>query len=497
MKKLPIGIQTFADIRQGDFVYIDKTPHVHALTKSPKGFYFLSRPRRFGKSLFLDTLHQLFACEKKLFQGLFIEDKWDWDHPYPVIKISCGGGMMRSLKDLADKFEEIFRNNCRELGVECGYELSDRRCFAELIRRTHEKYGRQVVILVDEYDKPILDQIERPELAAELRDTLKDFYSVIKDSDQHVRFVFLTGVSKFSKVSIFSGLNNLEDITIDKRYATICGYTHEDVQHHFARHLAGVDMEELRLWYNGYQWLGEPVYNPFDILLFIAKGHMFSSYWFETGSPAFLIKLFQKNRYFLPELEVIVVGEDILSSFDVDRINPVTLLFQTGYLTIRQVRTRRNKPIFTLGCPNLEVRFSLSDSLIDSYSGLVTEKAPLQDSLADTLAKGDLAGLEKQIFRLFAAIPYRNFIARDLPEFEGYYASVLYAFFASLGLSIVPEDITNQGQVDLTVSYENHIYVMEIKVTAAAETRGNPALKQIKKRGYAEKYLGRPGITVH
>ncbi len=227
---------------------------------------------------------------------------------------------------------------------------------------------------MDEYDKPLLDNIERPGAAAEIREGLKNFYSVIKEQDANIQFAFLTGVSKFSKVSIFSGINNLQDITLDENYASLCGYTEADLDADFAEHLQGVDRERLKGWYNGYSFLGEPVYNPFDILLFIANNHSYRNYWFETGTPAFLIKLFQQRRTFLPEMEGLEVGEEILSSFDLETIEPVTLLFQTGYLTIQKSESRRGRNIYTLGFPNFEVKTAFSDYLISGYADLTVEK---------------------------------------------------------------------------------------------------------------------------
>jgi len=493
--RLPIGIQSFAKIRQGGFAYVDKTAHAWRLA-GQAGVFFLSRPRRFGKSLFLDTLHQLFACRRELFSGLYIEDKWDWDTPHPVIRISFGSGPSRTPEQLTGKFEEQLRNASRDLGVRCGYAFDDPRCFADLIRRTCEHYQRQVVVLVDEYDKPILDRIEEPGSALVLRDMLRDFYSVLKEADPYLRFVFLTGVSKFSRVSIFSGLNNLEDLTIHPDFAAICGYTQSELEEIFSTWLDGVDMSEVKRWYNGYAWLGEPVYNPFDILLFLSQDKRFRPYWFETGSPSFLVRLFQENRYFLPELEGISASDELLSSFDVDNIDPVTLLWQTGYLTIRDAQAVLDGYEYRLAFPNHEGRVSLNKTLLAAYAGSNVARN-LRAGLYQALSGGDTAGIGGAVERLFSAIPYRNFSAIDLAAYEGYYASVLYAFFSSLGLSVIPEDISNHGQADLTVRAPGHVYVMEVKVVEEEEVSGNPALEQIRARGYAGKYAGEPGVEVH
>jgi hypothetical protein len=371
------------------------------------------------------------------------------------------------------------------------------------------------VVLVDEYDKPILDNIEHLERAAEVREGLKNLYSTLKAQDAHIQLVFMTGVTKFSKVSLFSGLNQLNDLTLDARFATVCGYTQADLETTFGAHLAGVDWARLKRWYNGYGFLGEPVYNPFDILLFIDKGQRYRNYWFETGSPSFLIKLLRQRRFFLPDLDRIEASEEILDSFDIETIDPVTLLFQAGYLTIAESRWQRSRLLYRLRLPNQEVMMALADHLIDGYLGtLPSSRAPRQDALYDCLSQGDLPGLVAAIHRLFAGIPWRNFTNNDLPEAEGYYASVLYAFFVSLNADIIPEDIGNQGQVDLTVKLEGFIYVIEIKLQrgqtparpvtpldplsddAASPLRlqsgANPALDQIRARDYSVKYRGLP-----
>ena len=343
----------------------------------------------------------------------------------------------------------------------------------ELIMACQASTGQKVVVLVDEYDKPILDNIEDLAVAQQMREGLKDLYAVLKTQDANLRFVFMTGVTKFSKVSLFSGLNQLKDISLSPRFATICGYTQTDLETTFAEPLAGVDWAKLKQWYNGYNFLGDSVYNPYDILLFLSEDHSYRNYWFETGSPSFLIKLFQQQRYFLPDLASIRVGEEILDSFDVERINPITLLYQSGYLTIdHSYRDAMEELGFVLKVPNREVQSALHVHLISGYANLQEQSKTLRESL-------------------FAAIPWRNFTNNDLPETEGYYASVLYAFFASLNATIIPEDISNHGQADLTVMLGDYIYVMEIKRDDAVEyqtQQPSPALEQIRSRGYADKY---------
>lgn len=496
-RKLPIGINSLRTIVENHMVYVDKTAFVHELVQVP-GRWFLSRPRRFGKSLFLDTLKELFEGSEELFRGLFIHDRWDWTRRYPVIKLDFAAGVLRSREELDRRLYRILKENGERLGIDCDMEHNDiPGCFGDLIRTSREKHGERVVILVDEYDKPILDNIERPEAAAEMREGLKNIYSVMKSQDGNIQFIFMTGVTKFSKVSLFSGINQLHDITLSKRFSTICGYTQHDVETVFADHLSGVDMEELRRWYNGYSFLGEAVYNPFDILLFIGEACTFRNYWFETGSPGFLIKLFQEHRYFLPDLEDLEVSEEILDSFDVERIDPVTLLFQTGYLTIASTKQRMGELAFRLKVPNQEVRVALNNQFIDAYTDITNQRLKFKTGMYEALCRGDMEGMAAIIKRLFAGIPWRNFMKNELPEAEGYYASVLYAFFASLNAEIIPEDITNHGQVDLTVRLCGYTYVMEIKLERGEHTHKegepNPALDQVRSRGYSEKYRQEPG----
>jgi len=487
MKKLPIGIQTFQKIRdpEENYIYIDKTDLALKLING-SGYYFLSRPRRFGKSLFLDTLKDIFEGKKELFEGLYIYDQWDWETTYPVIKISFGAGVIKSVEDLDRTILWLIDENQERLELECKYKDDVKNCFLELIKKAYQKYNQKVVILIDEYDKPILDNITDKELSKEMRDRLKNIYSVIKDSDQYIKFAFLTGVSKFSKVSLFSGLNNLEDISLDARYATVCGYTHNDVKETFPERLEGVDLEELKKWYNGYNFLGEGVYNPFDILLFFSKGNIYRHYWFETGSPAFLIKLLKEKNYFLPNLENIIMSETDLSSFDVDDIKLETLLFQTGYLTIKEVKTRFNQETFILTYPNLEVRTALNERI---FRYLLTDNILQKNPMFDAIEFKDMKIFEKAIYQLFASIPYNSYVNNDIQNYEGYYANVIYSYLSGLGIQFVAEDVTNLGRIDLTIATPDmsQVYIIEFKVVDHKNQKGN-ALQQIKDKRYHEKY---------
>jgi len=484
MKKLPIGIQTFRDIINENFVYVDKTPIAYNLINKGR-YYFLSRPRRFGKSLFLDTLKEIFEGNKELFKGLYIYDKWDWEDRYPVLHISLGSGVTKDIDKLFSRLRWIMEKAENNVGIRC---TSDNpiRCFQELILSAHQKYGKKVVILIDEYDKPILDNITDKEVARAMRDVIKDFYAVIKDNDAYIRFVFITGVSKFSKMNLFSGLNNLEDITLNPDFGDICGYTHNDLLTVFEELLKGVDMEKVKEWYNGYNYFGEKVYNPFDILLFISNKFEFSNYWWETGNPSFLIDMLKTQNYYLPELENFEATKEILNTFDVEKIELVALLWQTGYLTIKNKIQTLFGVEYKLKTPNKEVQTSLNSLFITYLTNQSTEKLKHQKRLLSFFLNADLAGLKDALFTLFASIPYNNFTNNKLLEYEGYYASVVYAYISSLGLDIIPEDISNMGRMDLTIKMpDDKIYILEFKLSDKAT---GEALKQIKEKRYYEKY---------
>ena len=496
MKNLPLGISTLSKLLENNCIYVDKTEYAHKLV-TQSGAFFLSRPRRFGKSLFVDTLKEIFEGNQSLFESLFIHDKWDWSKKYPVIKFDFAAGGGKSKEELDVRLSALLQQNKDRLGVHYdSLDLEDN--FSKLISGVSSKYGQRVVVLVDEYDKPILDNLTNSLVAIEIKEALKSFYGVLKEQDTKLQFVFMTGVTKFSKVSLFSGVNQLSDITIDNRYSSICGYTDKDLQEHFSEYLAGSDPEEVRRWYNGYSWTGlASVYNPYDILLFLDKGKVFRNYWFETGNPTFLMELFKKNQYFLPDLEKIQVTEDVLDSFDVETITPVTLLFQSGYLTILNTHIDFNQLIYTLKIPNMEVRQALYNKFIFAYTGLLENRLDFQLHLREALSSGDVPSLIATIKRLFAGIPWRNFTNNDLAEYEGYYASVLFAFFASLLVKVIPEDSNNHGQADITIILSHHIYVMELKVVDYLPEGKNQALEQILQRNYAEKYRNIDGMTLH
>jgi len=481
MKRLPVGIQTFSKIVDGDYLYIDKTKEAYKLITEYEAV-FLSRPRRFGKSLFLDTLHEIFNGNKELFKGLYIYDKWDFSVSYPVIKISFAGDL-RSCDSVKKRVINTLKSNSEDLELNCLNVDNPSDYFEELIKKAYKKHNQKVVILVDEYDKAILDNLDQIGVAQEIREIIKSLYSVIKDNDRYIKFAFLTGVSKFSKASIFSGLNNLEDISLNKKFGNVCGYTQKDIETTFLPYLDGVDLEKVKVWYNGYNFLKDPVYNPFDILLFIKNDFIYRDYWFETGTPTFLIKLIKENNYFLPKLSNLVVDEKLVTSFDIENLDVEVILYQAGYLTIDEINIDEDLDIveYKLKIPNKEVKISLNNYVISSLVQNQNQNN-IKLPMVKALKNKNLENLKNSLMAIFSSIPTDNFRKNNIKEYEGFYASVIYVYLQSLGLDIIGEDVTNQGYIDLTVKIENIIYIIEFKMGTAN------ALQQIKDKKYYEKY---------
>jgi len=484
MKYLPIGIQTFRDIIEGGFYYVDKT---HFIPKLTSKYYFLSRPRRFGKSLFLDTLKEAFSGNKELFKGLYLYDNWNWEKRYPIIKLDLSQAYPDTEENLIKSLDSFLKAVAKEHGITLEEEILGLK-FKELIQKLYEKYNQKVVVLIDEYDKPILDVIEDTEKARRNRDILKKFFEILKPSDPYLKLVFLTGVSRFSKVSIFSGLNQLQDITIDPSFDTVCGYTQSELENVFEDRLKDFDKDKIKQWYNGYSWLGESVYNPFDILLLFSEKR-FRAFWFETGTPTFLIKMFMKNRYHIPELENLEVGEEILSNLDVDNIFPENLLFQAGYLTIKDYKVLGSKNVFKLSYPNFEVRMSFNDAFL-TY---IVRNPPLKDkaeiNLITAIQEKNIDKIKDVLYSFFASIPHDWYRKNDIASYEGFYASIVYALFNGAGLNVISEDNTNKGQIDLSIFNQDSVYIVEFKVVEDKEE--GVALKQIKDKRYYEKYIGK------
>ncbi|MCS7077985.1 MAG: ATP-binding protein [Bacteroidia bacterium] len=485
MKPLPIGINTFESIIEGNFVYVDKTELIYTLVKQ-YGRYFLSRPRRFGKSLLLDTIQCIFEGKKGLFQGLYIYDKWDWTQTYPVIKIDFLGTFYDNPQKLEVRLQKVLNTQYFYHQIPYIEKINSAIDFETLITSVYQKYQRKVVVLIDEYDKPILDSINQTDIARQHRDMLKGFYSVLKGCDAYLQFVFITGVSKFSKVSVFSDLNNLDDITISPHYATLCGYTHAELLHYFADYLQDVDIQQVQKWYNGYCWdvRKEKVYNPFGILKFL-NTKQYKSHWFETGTPSFLIKLIEDKEQNIPDLEHAIADHILLSTFDVENIPIVSALWQTGYLTIKKEIVLYGVTRYELGYPNFEVEQGFTHSLLSIFVELSgSEQDSLTVDMIMALDAGEIEKIKRGLEILFCGVSYTY--SAHIKRYEGFYGSMVYCFFKGMGLECISEDVTQLGRIDLTLNMRDKVYLFEFKMAHHHQS----ALYQIKTREYYQKYLG-------
>ena len=491
-RRLPTGIQTFRELREQDCYYVDKTAYIERLLHEGK-HYFLSRPRRFGKSLFLDTLKELFEGNEELFAGLHIHDTWDWSVRHPVVRLDFAGGSFKAPANLHEDLMLQLESIEDEMGIPARQVSAPGR-LRRLLQKLHRETGQPVAVLVDEYDKPILDALEVPEVACANRDYLRGFYGMIKSSDAHVRFTFVTGVSKFSKVSLFSDLNNLTDITLDPVFSAICGYTENDLDTVFAPEFVGLDREQVREWYNGYSWRGaETVYNPYDVLLLLRRRE-FEAHWFETGTPAFLVdKLFERRVSTVSVGDMVSTGE-LLSAFDVHHIGTEALLFQTGYLTITGEERLGGKALYRLGYPNREVRQSLNEHLLRHLVQDSDRQTTNSIRLARLLEAHDCAGLRELFHAFFASIPYQWYTNNHIADYEGFYASVFYSYFAALGYDIAVEESSSHGRLDMAVRAAGHVYLFEFKVAEMAPP--GSALAQLQERRYADKYRA-TGEPIH
>ena len=496
-KQLPIGIQHFPTIRQGEFYYVDKTPHIRDLVDQGR-YYFLSRPRRFGKSLLVDTLGELFKGNEPLFQGLNIHDHWDWSIQHPVVRLSFDGNY-REPGNLQCNIISQLAMIEQDHGLNPGALMTGPDRLQKLLHSLHRTTGRQAVVLVDEYDKPILDLIDNPEMATANRDYLRGFYGIIKGSARDVRFVFVTGISMFSKASLFSGLNNLEDISLNPGYATICGYTDKDIDTVFAPELPGLDRKEVRRWYNGYHWRGdEKAYNPFDVLL-LFRNREFRPWWFETGSPEFLFRLLIEKQVSPMELEHRITDEKLVSKFDVEDIGVDALLFQTGYLTITGEERDGPKTFYALDYPNFEVQQSLNDGLLGYLGKTGKEVTDRGKELGRLLAANDFDAVADRLRSFFAGIPYQWQTGNGPARYEAWYAGMLYACFRTIGLDLRVEDSSGRGRADMVVLHGSQVFVFEFKMADGedgSELAAQSAIEQVQQKGYAEKHRDR-GEPVH
>ena len=486
MKELTTSIYTFEDLINGNFLYVDKTEYIWQLIKPAKELYFLSRPRRFGKSLTVSTLKAVFEGKKELFKGLAIYNKpYDWK-THPVIHLDMNGRDFSTLEKMEDSFRQILLEQAELNGVPLKESSSD-TMFHKLIKKLHDTKG-DVVILLDEYDKPILNNISKPG-CHDFLDALKIFYSVIKEKNAMIRLAFITGVSKFCHVSLFSELNNLTDITMDVRFATMLGYTQEEMEANFSDRLDALAgdhdelMQEIKRWYNGYRFHhnAPTVYNPVSLAQFFKSGGEFNNYWFSTGTPTFLLELMKKQRFDLEKALNSPVSSLAFDAYEIDRLNPLTLLLQTGYLTIDSAVNRFGRTAYRLRFPNLEVKDSFETYLAGYCSGLFADQ--VKDSvyqLADAVTIGDVDGFMETMKVFFAKVPYDVHL-KDENNFQ----LLFFSIFMLLGISITAESKTNQGRIDAVATNEDFVFVFEFKLDKSKEM----ALEQIKDRDYYRRYM--------
>ncbi len=488
MKKLPVGIQSFADLIAGHYTYIDKTQHMYRLITEGKS-YFLSRPRRFGKSLLISTLEALFLNKRHLFQGLWLDDSnWEW-REYPVIRLDMSTINNRN----PEMLERALIRAVSEIGTAYGVHLDGETAadyLLSLIKQLAQE--AQVVVLIDEYDKPIVDQIDVTKVAKQNRDILRQFYGVLKSQDAHLKFVFLTGVTKFAKVSVFSELNNLEDISFTQSYADLLGYTSTEIQTFltsWVQLLADKQeqsleqvMADIQRWYNGYQFarLGKAVYNPFSVLLLL-KHQEFMPHWFETGTPLFLMKLIKELEFDPLDLERLQVSEATFSNVNIERLSLLPLLYQTGYLTVKTYDSALD--VYQLGYPNFEVAQAFSEALLKHFAqGKEAQSINALTLLSQSFLQDpwEADTFFAQLNQLLNLIPYDLYIRQ-----EKYYHSLFYLIFRLIGIKVDAEVHTHRGRVDIVLELQDKVFLFEFKLDQTAAK----AMQQIIDKEYHARYL--------
>ena len=513
VKKLPFGIQNFRKIIESDYVYADKTRYIYELINDASN-YFLSRPRRFGKSLLLDTIAEAFSGDRELFKGLFIYESDYCFDKHPVLRLDMSNIANETSKILKDSLTSELKTRAKKEGFELESNLpSD--VLKTLIEELYNKYGRGVIILIDEYDKPILDHIDELELAEANRKVLRGFYGVLKSMDPFLRLTFITGVTKFTKTTVFSGLNNLRDITLSEEYSNICGIAIEDLDRYFYEHIKKLAAsgkygnynnirDKILEWYDGYSWDGMThVINPYSLLSFFSE-KKFSGFWYASGTPKFLTDLIKNRQDGYTRLENLEMGEWSLDTFEIDNIEVEALLFQTGYLTVKEILPEQEPPVYLLGIPNYEVRIAFNLNILAEFTGrggVYTETA--YRKLKESLKTGNLQSMLMVLRGLFASIPYQLHIGQ-----EAYYHSIFYAIMNLIGFDIEAEVSTSGGRIDGMLELDDKVYIIEFKYENCApdstpETKKNlfskalaEGMKQIEDRGYYMKYIA-SGKTIY
>ena len=514
MKKLPLGIQTFRKIIEGNNLYVDKTKYIYDLIDNGN-CYFLSRPRRFGKSLFLDTIAEVFKGSKELFKGLWIYDS-DYDFAsFPIVKLDMSNFTTETNEMFTSNLTARLRSYLKREDI-CINENTPSELLNDLVVGLYDKYSRKVVVLIDEYDKPILDNISKIETAEANRTTLRSFFGILKSLDSYLEFIFFTGVSKFTKTSVFSSLNNLADITMNKKFANICGIPVDELCIYFGDRIKKLaadkkfdsysDMHsQILAWYDGYSWDGNTkVINPFGLLYFFFEEE-FKSFWYSSGSPKFLIDLIKAKPDAVPALQNLTIKEANMDAIDIQNMEIGALLFQTGYLTVKEIISYRDtSPDYLLEIPNLEVREAFFEQIT---AGLAEQESifttGVYRQIRKALKTGDLQSILDVLKSLFASIPYQLHV-----DAEAYYHSIFFSIMTVLGFDIDAEVSVSKGRIDAALELEDRVYVFEFKYVAYPQDADEgkkialyekalkQGMKQISDRGYAEKYRG-SGKTVY
>jgi hypothetical protein len=499
MKRLlPIGLQDFASIREDGFCYVDKTARIHELLTGSGRVCFLSRPRRFGKSLLCSTLVAVFEGKRELFaeiagqKALAIDSlEWEWKK-HPVIWLDLSP---ENYTENAEALDSLLHNSLDNIAADYGLQANGDTAaqkFANLIKDMYKRFGEKVAVIIDEYDAPLLGTIDKPEIHVQLREKLKGFYGVLKANGACLRFVFLTGVTKFSHVSIFSNLNNLKDLTLDPKYADICGLTEEEVFETYGPEIAGILAEtgksrdeyvaELRRFYNGYRFTEKPlkVYNPFGMLLHLDSGGKFQSYWYDTGTPTFLIKLIREQKINILDLSSLQVGLADFQRYDIADMMAEPILYQSGYLTVADYNEATQQ--YSLDYPNEEVRSCFARSLLDHYMADSGARAgSLNVKLHQALYRGDVDGAMAVLRQFLASIPYDI-----VKESENYYQTAVFLIFKMLGFDCRAEVRIAAGRIDTLVEMPDFVYCFEFKLDGAADK----ALEQIDTKEYLLPWQG-------
>ncbi|MDR1497239.1 MAG: ATP-binding protein [Puniceicoccales bacterium] len=493
MRRLPIARQVFWDIREENLLYVDKTARILEMLRAPDRVFFLARPRRFGKTLLCTTLHAIFDARRELFDGLAIgaaDSGWEWKK-YPVIRLDMSaGGFSDGAAACALSLQDRLVSAARRLDVPLRGETLATR-FAALIEDVRAKYGEKAAVIIDEYDSPLLSMIGKPQEFNAMREILRDFYRTVKVKEEDLRFTFITGITKFSKVSIFSALNNLTDITLDPKYADICGIMQEEMERDFVEYIdkhaakfGGRDayLARLRNFYNGYRFTEKPltVYNPYGLLLHFNNGE-FHSYWFESGTPNYLVELLKKANLPIIEFSNVQITVEDLRKFDLENLEPTSVLFQSGYLTIKDYNADFER--FTLDYPNTEVRGAFANELATSYLQIpLFKKSSVLNKVPELLYNGEIdRALEEGIKPFLAGIPY-DISSKE----EKYFQSVFHIIFNMLGLRCRSEVRTASGRADSIVETPKYVYCFEFKTNGTADV----ALAQIDTKEYLTAWTG-------